>query len=243
MLRGLLQGLLRGAYVLVELAIIAFFVVTALYSAYTIYDTNKIYKAADVANFQTYRPESRGRNLSFRELQAKNDDVIGWLKVYGTGIDYPLLYSNEFDAYINKDPEGKFSLAGSVFLDYKNAPDFGDFKTIIYGHHMEDGLMFGDLDKFRSKKFFRSRRYGKIYYGGKYHSLEIFAYFQGDAYDDAIYSVISGDRAAARSFLDLVRRKSHLVQGLGCHAERPYRPALDLRRRYERPLPLSSKDN
>lgn len=174
----------------VDMVILVILLIMLLFGAYTLYDTHRIYQEAEGTEFETYKPEENGTgNLSFQDLRAINPDVIGWLTVYGTNIDYPLVYSDKFDAYINTDPTGKFTLAGSIFLDYKNDPKFKDFKNIIYGHHMEHSMMFGDIDKFADRGYFDDHKYGNIYYNDKNHGIEFFAYFEGDAYDNGIYDV------------------------------------------------------
>ncbi|MBR1845920.1 MAG: class B sortase, partial [Oscillospiraceae bacterium] len=50
--------------------------------------------------------------------------------------------------YLNTDPYGEYSLSGSIFLDSRNAGDFSDSYSLVYGHHMADGMMFGALDAF-----------------------------------------------------------------------------------------------
>ena len=59
-----------------------------LCNVYTLWDDRQIYQSADMENYETWRPEEDD-DLSFRELQAINPEVIGWLTVYGTKIDYP----------------------------------------------------------------------------------------------------------------------------------------------------------
>lgn len=185
----------------VDLIILTLLLLMLLFGAYTLYDTHKIYQTAAGTEFETYKPEADGNDLSFGDLQKINSDVIGWLTVYGTNIDYPLVYSDEFDAYINTDPTGKFTLAGSIFLDNRNDPDFTDFKNIIYGHHMEHSMMFGDIDKFAKRDYFDQHKYGNIFYHNKNHGIEFFAYFEGDAYDDGIYDVHLSSESQKEDFL------------------------------------------
>ncbi|MGX7306277.1 class B sortase [Enterococcus durans] len=51
-------------------------------------------------------------------------------------------------------------MSGSIFMDYRNKKDFSDFNSIIYGHHMAESAMFGDLDKFKDQKFLRNTPLG-----------------------------------------------------------------------------------
>ena len=184
----LARGLIRIISELVTLSVITFFLLMFLYASWSIYDAQRIFSGADTTVYETYKPESDvDDSPTFQELVAINPDVLGWITVYGTGIDYPLVQGETNDSYINTSVEKKFSLSGSIFLDSANEPDFSDFNTIIHGHHMEKHEMFGDLDLFREKAFFDSHEYGNIYYGGKNHGLQFFAIIDGGKHQISYY--------------------------------------------------------
>ncbi|MDD5986229.1 MAG: class B sortase [Eubacteriales bacterium] len=157
------------------------------FGIYSLWDTHQVYQAASPTVLATYKPDTRPY-LSFQKLHRMNPEVIGWVQVYGTKIDYPVAQADDNDKYLNTDAKGTFSLSGCPFLDSANAADFSDPNSIIYGHHMEKHMMFGDLDRFRKKKVFASHRYGDLYFGGRHYGLVIFAFIEGDAYDARIYN-------------------------------------------------------
>jgi len=121
-------------------------------------------------------------------LQAINPEVFSWLTVYGTNIDYPVAQGQDNMKYVNTNAEGKYSLSGSIFLDYNNSKDFSDFNSILYGHHMQKKTMFGEIGSFSNQYFFDSHRYGNLYYGGKDHGIEFFAFIHTSAYDDTVFT-------------------------------------------------------
>lgn len=84
-----------------------------------------------------------------------NKDVVGWITIFDTHISYPVVQGKDNQEYLNKDVFGKFSFSGSIFLDYRNACDFTDSYSIIYGHHMEYGAMFGDVVEFKNDDYFQ----------------------------------------------------------------------------------------
>ena len=88
---------------------------------------------------------------------------------------------------INPDVYGNFALAGSIYLDSRNTPDFSDPYSLLYGHHMEGGGMFGDLDLFKDKAFFEENRTGTLLVPGKGYDLEIFACLLVSASEDNIF--------------------------------------------------------
>ena len=138
--------------------------------------------------YDTYRPKVNQDSIDgFIKLQEINPEVIGWLNIYGTHIDYPLLQTTDNKKYLDTDAKGNYSILGSVFMDYRCNPNFSDFNTIIYGHHTPSGVIFGDIKKFATESFFNSHRYGSIYYNGKEKGLEIFGIMEANAYDTEIY--------------------------------------------------------
>lgn len=156
-----------------------------LYACYTWLDTQQIYENASATSYSVYNPKNQE---SFEELVKINPEVIGWLTVEDTNINYPLTQGTDNSKYVNTDAKGNASLSGSLFLDCRNHPDFSDFNNIIYGHHMAKEKMFGELEYFSGKKYFQNHRWGKLYYGGEYQKIEFFAFLETDAYDYTIYN-------------------------------------------------------
>lgn len=97
--------------------------------------------------------QSTGRDIS--ALKAQNADCIGWISVADTRIDYPVMYTpQDPEYYLHRNFEKKDSRAGTPFLGAGSNPD--DQRTnsqIVYAHHMRDGSMFGELEKFNDSKF------------------------------------------------------------------------------------------
>lgn len=189
---SLAWSVLRLGEVCLDGFIFIFFFLVGLYGLYGLIDNQRIHAQASPQIYATYKP-TQDHSMSFEKLQKKNPDVIAWLQIYGTGIDYPLVQGKDDEEYLNKAPDGSDCLSGSLFVHCANAPDFSDFNTIVYGHHMEDHKMFGDIDLFVQPKFFQAHRYGNLYYGGQNHGVEIIACLITDAYDSSIYRVVSDD--------------------------------------------------
>ncbi|WP_455500816.1 class B sortase [Gemmiger sp.] len=148
-------------------------------------------------------------NPTLAELQALNPDVRGWLTVDGTNIDYPVVQGATNMDYINRDVYGDFSLSGAVFLDSRNAADFTDNYSILYGHHMENGAMFGDVSKFADADFFAAHPAGTLSLPDAAYTIELFACVEADAYDSAVYAP---EQYAADAGPLLAYVKAHAVQ-------------------------------
>ncbi len=95
---------------------------------------------------------SEGKN-AFDELRAINQDIVGWVSINDTEIHYPVLQSSDNDYYLNRNYKGERTRAGSIFMDYRNHPEEAKH-TILYGHHMRDGTMFNELERFTDEAFF-----------------------------------------------------------------------------------------
>ena len=177
----IIDSILSNALLVIVVALTAF-------AFYALWDSNQVYSAADKSKYESYKPTDENEGKTFKELQAINPEVIAWLEVYGTNIDYPVTQGEDNMKYVNTNAECAYSLSGAIFLDADNSGDFSDFNNILHGHHMEKNKMFGEIGGFSDEKVFDSHRYGNLYYGERGHGIEFFAFVQADAYDGSVYS-------------------------------------------------------
>lgn len=184
----ILLKLLNGIYGwIVGTAIVA----SAAYAGYAIWDNAQIYQAAENVQDQIrqLKPDAEAKDgPGFEELRALNGDVVGWITVDGTNIDYPVLQGDTNLTYMNKDVYGKFSLAGSIFLDTRNKADFSDPYSLIYGHNMDEHLMFGDLALFKDKKFFEKNTQATLMIPGESRGYKVAAVLQISAGTEEIFN-------------------------------------------------------
>ncbi len=89
----------------------------------------------------------------FDELLQINDDTVGWLKVNNTRIDYPVVQGNDNKYYLFRDFKKNKNSMGWVFMDFRNNPNDLDPNTIIYGHNIKGGIMFGQLSQLLQKSY------------------------------------------------------------------------------------------
>ena len=151
----------------------------------------------DIMQYKPVASED-GSNPTLEELMLINEDVIGWITVDDTNIDYPLVQGATDMEYVNKDVYGDFSFSGAIFLSCTNSPDLTDIYNLIYGHHMDNGGMFGDLEEFVDADFFEEHTTGTIYMIDRTIQLEIFACLETDAYDSYVFNTTTSDDNAAR---------------------------------------------
>lgn len=92
-------------------------------------------------------------------LRKVNEDVLGWIHIPGTKIDYPILQGEDNEYYLKRTWKGHRNPVGSIFLESRNSPDFTDWNTIIYGHNMGDGSMFAPLHRYKKQDFWEKNPY------------------------------------------------------------------------------------
>ena len=164
------------------------FFVALLFVIYSLYDTWYVYANAGDRSYMRYKPGVA--NEAEMDKSPLTSDVVGWITIDGTGIDYPIMQGEDNLEYLNLDPYGAYSLSGSIFLDCRSSKDFSDPYSIIYGHHMEYGKMFGNLDDFLDPDYLSSHEEGTLYVGRDGKSickLKLFGAILCDAGDETVF--------------------------------------------------------
>lgn len=152
-----------------------FLIISISVFAYSIYQLYRIY--ADYRVIEETTQEIREsvatesideddpvyRKIDFESLLEINPDVKAWIHIPDTEIDEPVLLGESNDTYLYKDAYGKYSKAGSIFLDKRNTGTFQDDVSIIYGHNMANGSRFHDLRYYLDNAYYESHPYIYIY--------------------------------------------------------------------------------
>lgn len=206
----------RALHGTVDFLFVALMMLFLLVAIYMEMDINSVYGAADPKQWIQYKPDFPDDVLSFEELQEKNADVIGWLTIYGTNIDYPLLYpkdgNNNF--YLDHNPVREPESSGTLFLDSRNSPDFTDFNTIIHGHHMAQHKMFGDLDLFLDEDFFIKHEFGNLYANDRDYGFQIVVMVKTDGYDWDLYRVNEANSKDRIKYINSLYAKAVHIRGI-----------------------------
>ena len=114
--------------------------------------------------------------IEAREL-TENPDIVGFLFVEGTNITNVILQGDNNYFYLHRDMFGNHNINGSVFMDFRNSPDFTDSNTILYGHNMNNGTMFHNVRFYMEQEFFEAHPYIKIITDDMLFIYEIFSAF------------------------------------------------------------------
>ncbi|MDR0325181.1 MAG: class B sortase [Oscillospiraceae bacterium] len=117
-----------------------------------------------------------------------NEDIVGWLTIPNTRIDYPFVIAQDNEYYLSRDVNKREAKAGSIFMDSRCSPDFSDNNTIVYGHNMKNKSMFGDLALFADETFFNDNPVGTILLENETYVMEIAAYMVIRSNDEIVYN-------------------------------------------------------
>lgn len=138
--------------ILLLLFIIIFILSTfkVIISYYQDYKSNNLYTKIIDEYVETKNKEDV---IDFKKLKSINEDIVGWIKVSDTNINYPIVKGSSDSYYLRRDIEKKHNQNGSIFMHYKNSRDFSDNNTILFGHNSNrNSLMFSDLRKLYDDK-------------------------------------------------------------------------------------------
>lgn len=105
-----------------------------------------------------------------------NSDTIGWIQIPGSEIDYPIMYRNDNNYYLNHTASGEENKAGAVFMDELLGGRFGKV-TLIHGHNLKNKQAFGTLVEFKNQKYFDEHQIMYIYDGNKIREYRVFSAF------------------------------------------------------------------
>lgn len=152
-------------------------------------------------------PKPTPPQVDWANLKAINEDIIGWIQIEGTEISYPIVKGIDNSYYLKHTFEKNSNAAGAIFIDYTNRSDFQDCNTLIYGHNMKNGSMFGRLRKYFKDKDSVPGRYIWICTPDKKYRYEIFSSHVVDAAGET-YTLFPEANEQFASYLDSMKQQS-----------------------------------
>ncbi len=150
------------------------------------------------------------KNTYLSSLFAINPDVIGWLKVNNTNVDYPVVQTNNNDYYLKHNLYKESDKNGWIFMDYRNSLYNLDSNTIIYGHNMYySSVMFGSLTKAYKKDWYSNSENLIISFDTIYESMkyQIFSIYKVDKTKDYLKTYFANDQEFT-DFVNLITKRS-----------------------------------
>lgn len=145
----------------------------------------------------------------FKTLLDKNKDTVGWLEVKNTKIKYPVVQADVNSYYSGRDFNKKKNKMGWIFMDYRNNPTNLDKNTIIYGHNIKSGIMFGTIKYIFNSSWYKkdSNRLITFNTPTKNMKWEIFSIYQIDVTEDYLQNEFTSDDEFMK-FIDMIKARS-----------------------------------
>lgn len=137
--------------------------------------------------------------IDFEKLLNTNDDVIAWIKIDNTYINYPILQGETDEFYLRKDIYKKYSVSGSIFVDSTTNAEFMDDNTLIYGHNMKNERMFQNLHKIKNGSLGTDINV-KIYTKDSSYVYSVFA----------AYVVYPTEELVIKNFINLTEKQNYI---------------------------------
>ena len=155
-------------------------------------------------------------NVDFDELKKINSNTIGWLKVKGTDVEYPVVQAKDNSFYLNHSFNNEYNPAGWIFADYTN--QFGEKKdknTVIYGHNRRDGSMFCTLKNILNKEWYGLEENRKIIFitEEKENVYETFSVYEIEEETYYLKTKFSSD-IQYEEFLNIIKNRSKVDFGV-----------------------------
>ena len=162
-----------------------------------------------IINDNTENKEGSKNPIDFEKLIKQNPDTVGWIKIDGTNIDYPIVKAENNEYYLKRDFDKKSNSCGWIFMDYKNNEEFIDKNTVIYGHNLKSNYMFADLQKIYKKEI-DSSIVIKVYTPNELLKYRIFScYMIGPDDEYAIKSNIVAESDTENYIKEMLKRSEY----------------------------------
>lgn len=143
--------------------------------------------------------------IDFNKLREINPDIIAWIKIDGTNINYPIMKTTDNDYYLSKNFYKENDISGSLFLDYRS--NFTDKNIVVYGHNIKRGTMFSDLEKILNNDLGNNINI-IIYMPDKTMKFKVFSTYKTNPEDYAINTSINEENLD--EFAQNVKQRSSL---------------------------------
>lgn len=167
---------------LINKLILIYVLIIVILGLYCLYDLLPVYgEIKSSEEVKIYNPDNN------KEYNNKN--IIGFLTIYNTIINYPVLQGKNNTDYLTLNYKNEYSSSGSIFLDYRNNKELKDDFSIIYGHNMSYRIMFSELKYYKDKSYFDTHNKGKLIIENDEYNLNIILYKEVNEEDDIPYNL------------------------------------------------------
>lgn len=201
--------------------IICILIIIMVYCAYNIimyytdsYNNKKVYKDIRNVAFNSSEDSSPDSSsdiesydrLNYNKLLNTNPDFVGWIKIKGTDIDYPVVQGTDNEYYLHHDFKKRNAICGTIFIDSRCNISSGNNHLILYGHQMKDGSMFKQLNNYKKDDFYKKHKEITLYLNESVYTYEVVSVYVITISQNAdYYNYINEDSRSA--FINYINEK------------------------------------
>ena len=149
----------------------------------------------------------------FQNLKSQNPEMTAWIAFDTLDISYPVMHGEENTYYLTHTFSGKTNSSGSIFMEAGNSGDFTDFHTLLYGHNMKNGSMFGLLKKYSEEEFYQGNEFFTVYLEDRYYRYQIFS-VHNVAVTDQVYTIGFAPNQEFEDFVERLNRQAWYDTGI-----------------------------
>jgi len=157
-------------------------------------------------------PDIEWPEIDFAQLREINPEIVGWLYLEGTEINYPIVQAEDNQWYLTHLFDGRENKTGCPFLDAENMGDFSDRHSIIYAHHRKDGSMFGRLKLFKKQDYYEEHPRFLVITEHARYVMEIFS-GHVSRHDSDAWKIQFADDEEFEAWLKVITERSGIDTG------------------------------
>ncbi|MGG7058998.1 class B sortase [Clostridium tertium] len=191
----------------------------SLYKLYKIYEGHK-FAIEEYDNLENYIKEVTSNNddelsinIDFDSLKDINKDIVGWIYFENIDINYPIVKGVDNSYYLNHTFQNNFNSSGSIFMDYRNDSEFKDLNTVIYGHNMRNGAMFGNLMNLKDEGIYKENLNFWVLTNGSKYKCEIFSVYIDESTSES-YNLVFKNKEEYSKYLNMIIERSIYNTGI-----------------------------
>ena len=179
---------------------------------YALVDNRLVVKEAEIPDSFKKSAMADRAYPDIGELKKTNNEIVAWLSIDDTPIDYPITQYTDNSKYLTTDYKNKHSIAGNPFVDYRNN-FFKDDYTVIYGHRMNQKKMFGSIIEYADASYLQKHLSGTITIAETTFKLEVIAYSVEDVSRTNIYDLANNRNGKNQELLSSIARNATTING------------------------------
>lgn len=151
--------------------------------------------------------------IDLAALREVNEDVVGWICIPDSKINYPLLQGEDNDYYLKHTWDHRSNSVGSIFLEHRNKADLTEFNTIVYGHNMNNGSMFAGLKRYAATGYWEEHPYVYVLTDAGVYRYEVFSSYKANV-DSSTYGLSFNQQETKAEFLVNALENSKIDTGI-----------------------------